>query len=656
MKYSLHIEVTGKAPEQIHFCTEQSYPAAWEACGLKGTITKEETYGLPEYTIRFVPEKEVVLHTISLRMYRKDAKMQEEYPVYVYDNGYITNTFAQILKWEKESSEQIDTRDLITMHNAKGDLNAAFTTFERFYTEFHTDPTGIRAVYFMEDKPVQQGEAYVLETLVIDESLEGLAFFEQYTQLLHDKYQIGPMKPIPAGWSSWSCLYGAVTEQDVLTQADMLEKKWRDLGADLIQIDDSWQEEGSFSGTWKTRLDKFGHDMKWLTEECNRRGIKMGLWMAPGMLTDKSASFEEKSAWLNRENGELIPYMGVPGHYSYGYDITREDVIEFVKDMFRRGVEEYGAVYFKVDMITNLLIRTGNGFHKDSRVQYPIGYAVENYKRFMKEIRNTVGKDVFLLACSSPIGEAIGIYDGIRVSHDIAWGPGLKEYPGAWGLICKDAQCAVLRSPYHNKVFINDPDALLVRDYFTPHANDGVALGYEEAKMWATTVAMSGGHILINEEIDKLSEERQELFTNILPPLGLAARPVDFYEYPWCSEVYIAVDKDTQITALYNWGEGELKKTVKNPFDSKAVLVDCWSHEIIGCLEESMEFILSAHTCRAMLVKRLPKAGGYLYSDGNFYLGAGGNARGTSYYYFPEGAPVGYEAAEHEKLQYLYIG
>ena len=184
-------------------------------------------------------------------------------------------------------------------------------------------------------------------------------------------------------------------------------------------------------------------------------------------------------------------------------------------------------------------------------------------------------------------------------------------------------------------MFINDPDALLVRDFITNNGSDGLSLNLDEAKMWATVVAMSGGQILINEELDKLSDERKALCANILPPLGLAARPKDFYEYPWCSEAFIDAAPDARLTALYNWGEEELTKTVDNPFDGRAIMVDCWSHEIIGYLDDSMTFTLPAHTCRAMLIRCLPKQIDFLFNDGDFYLGLNGK-RGTSYYYDPE--------------------
>ena len=644
IKYEILVKTTDNTTETIACSTGQSYPFSCKACGLDLSVNVSGEYGLPEYQISFVPEKEIRLHSITVQMKYAENTIGAVYPIYMYDNGMITNTFAGIRKMEADLKEAIHTREIVTTHNEKGDLNVAFTTFERFFTELITDQNGITAVIYLEDKPVAAGEKYVLETLALDDNMAGMDFYETYTQLLHDKHHVGPMKPIPAGWSSWSCVYGSVDENIVVKEAEELAKGWLDKGADLIQIDDGWQKEGSFGAYWTYNPDKFPHDIPWLAERIRELGLRFGIWMGPGMVIDTSSRFEELYPYINLVDGKLVKNFGgdetlmaEKNGSVYGLDIGKKEVLELALEMFRRGTQEYGAEYFKVDFIVNLLVRAGNGF---TRVEYEDGYAVELYRRYMREIRKTVGDDVFLLACGAPVGESIGIYDSIRISHDITWGGvGQPHHPGTWNILRNDAQCAILRSPFHGKVFINDSDGLLVRNYQTPYCDDGLEMTLEEAKMWATVVAMCGGQTLINVEIEKLTQERKDIFTNILPPLGQAARPRDFYEYPWCSESYIAAEEDAQIAAIFNWGEETMEKTVRNPFDSRAVLVDSWSHQVIGYMDESVNFTLPAHTSRAFLIRRLPENGGFVYNDGNFWLGLG-ERNGKDYFYNAESGEI----------------
>ncbi|MBP3378707.1 MAG: alpha-galactosidase [Clostridia bacterium] len=654
MKYILAINTTEHGKSSFEFSDSQSFPVKLAAYGLDITVNRSDVHSLVEYSISFIPSEAVRLHSITLLAPFAESDIGCEYPIYMLDNSLCTNTFATI-KEINECSGTTRSREIVTAHGRSGNLNAAFTSFERFYTEFRTDSKAITAFYALEDKPVRPGEEYNLEALLIDNKLSGLEFFDKYADILKEKYHIGDMKPTPAGWSSWSCLYGYVTEADVEKQARLISEKWRDLGADLIQIDDGWQKGGSFGGHWTPEPTTFRDGIPALREKINDLGLRLGLWLSPGLIVDESEMFEELNNCLLRKDGKLIKSFGGDEALSatkngsvYSLDIGKEETLEYLKKIFTRAKNEYGAEYFKIDFIMNLLLRLVSD---GSRVEYDDGYSVELYRRYIRTIRETVGDDIFLLACGAPIGESVGIFDSIRISPDITWeGAGNPGHPGAWNILSMCACSAILRSPLHGKVFINDPDALLLRDFLTDKGNDGLALSHEEAKMWATVVAMSGGHILLNEEIDRLSPKRCDMFTSILPPLGVAARPRDFYEYPMCTESFIDRE-DAQLVALYNWGEKDLKKTFKNPFGKPAVIIDCWSRDVVGVIDTDMEFTLEPHTCRAFIVK--PLTDGFLYSDGNFYLGLGERS-GKEYYYYPNSAPGGYTKVESAVLDGLY--
>ena len=95
-----------------------------------------------------------------------------------------------------------------------------------------------------------------------------------------------------------------------------------------------------------------------------------------------------------------------------------------------------------------------------------------------------------------------------------------------------------------------------------------------------------------------------------------------------------------------------MKKDFKNPFDCRAVMIDCWSRKIIGIIDDNSTFTLPPHSCRAFVVR--PLTDGFVYSDGNFYLGIRDKV-GKEYYYFSGDAPVGFTKACDEALDGLYI-
>jgi len=636
MNYILSVELTDKSPVKLHLTTEDNYPIKISVEEIDFTIKKSTNYTLPEYTISFVPQKKISMYAVRVLLPYNENKTGDTSPIYFYDNNICTNAFADIKEIAAETPYTYRSREIVLAQNNSGRLNIAFTTFNRFYTEFGTNKKDIAASIYLENKPVKKGELYTLETIAMDDSTPGLEFFEEYTEILSKKHTVVLPESIPVGWSSWSCLYGSVTQNEVLKQAGELATHWKEKGADLIQIDDGWQEGGSFASIWTNNKNTFPDDIPQLKEELNKLGLRLGLWLSPGLIIDKSEAFENFRPYINTVDGKMVKHFGGDDTLAadingsvYGLRLDDKYVLDYIKEVFHKCKDEYGACYFKLDFLINLLIRLGNGA---SRVEYTTGYAVEVYRNFIHEIRKTVGEDSFLLACGSPVGESIGIYDSIRISNDITWeGAGNPGSISPWLIMWKDAQSAFLRSPFHKKVFINDPDALLVRDFDSGH-NDGLNLTYEEAKMWATVVAMTGGQILINEEIHKLSEERKALIDNILPPLGLAARPRNFFEFPKCTETFINFDENSQLCALYNWDEEEITKEFKNPFEKKAIMIDCWSHEIIGEIETTYTFTFPPHTCKAMLVKRIPSPGEFLYNDGNFYLGLG-ERNGKDYYY-----------------------
>ena len=88
----------------------------------------------------------------------------------------------------------------------------------------------------------------------------------------------------------------------------------------------------------------------------------------------------------------------------------------------------------------------------------------------MKLISDTVGPDVFILGCGSPLGSLIGHVDANRVSADA----GLSWYPpfplpfwDKWNLPSgiNMIRNTLTRSFQHNFWWINDPDCILLRKY-----------------------------------------------------------------------------------------------------------------------------------------------------------------------------------------------
>ena len=396
----------------------------------------------------------------------------------------------------------------------------------------------------------------------------------------------------------------------------------------MIQLDDGWQKDGSFGAFWTDNFERFPKGMDGLKNFLKERGLEFGLWFAPGLVRDTSENFDNFSDLLVRQpDGSLLKCFGGDDALTadrngaiYALDIGKQEVLEMTRDIFKRACQEYGVTYFKIDFITNLVYRVAFG----TPVRYPSDYSIGLYKKWTELIRETVGKDAFLLSCGAPVGESIGVFDSIRVSPDISWGgAGKNGLPTAFEIITLDAQNVILRSFYHKKVFINDPDALLVRDYQTPYEEDALVLSDNEAKLWATVVVMSGGHILVNEELDKLSSERLALVKRVyelsreIYPLtgGNAARPKNFFEFPYCTETYVKLsgEEASYLCALYNWDNEPCEKVFypeeyfADKKQSGFVLTELFSGDNINGASDSngrLLFNMEPHSSLCFILKR----------------------------------------------------
>lgn len=599
-----------------------------------------------EYTLLLQAKEPVPLNRIDIEFSFSESFNSGE--LLFFHNGFCTNDFAFITKIGKES---VVSRDILMYQNSmQQGFHLALTTAERFLTRFISTKERTVLRYYMEGKRLVPGREYRLEQFVVDEDLEGGEFFARYASFMAQKHQIALPQQVDSGWSSWSCYYGDVTQERVALQSENIRSEFADLGADLIQIDDGWQQESTFSSDWTANEKTFSKGIPALSQKIADAGQRLGLWFAPTLMVNTSRFFKEHYDYnifygdeIRRSFGGNEVLASEGDGSVYPLDLEKERVLAHIEHSFKNAVQNFNCHYFKIDFLVRSLIRCNT---EDDVVTYEKDYCVAVYKNAVRKIRRAAGKDAYLLACGAPITEAAGVFDSIRSSQDITWCKGNFEYPGYWQLIVKNTQNVFLRSYYHNKVFINDPDALLVRDYIG-QKDDDFCPTLEEARVWATVVALSGGPILINEELERLSPERRELIRQVLPPVGLGLVPEDFFEYPLCSQVYVE-HEDARITAVFNWGETEEDRTLA--LAEPVLAFDCWSKEFLGQFTEKLPLkTMAPHSVCALYLKRLSDTPQFLCDDFNFYMGmktaegtfADGalclkNVKGNLYIYCPD--------------------
>lgn len=534
--------------------------------------------------------------------------------LYMYNNATISNDWVNTFPFEK--AKELITRDVLTLENKENGrtFGVGFVTAERFWAYMKSRPWSITLRYSMEDKPLKKGETYTMERFIFGEGVETKAFLEGYADRVAEIYNIDLSKKlIYSGWCSWSCFYKGINEENITRVTEEMDGCFGEKKTRLVQLDDGWQiGPTSFPGIWKEDLEKFPGGVRKMADLANSKGMDFGLWLSPFLMAE-SSPFREELKHMELKNSRNV-------HRNINaLDIAKPEMLERVKNIFKWCSEDLKSDYYKLDFLILSLRREGA---VEDFVTYEEDYSVAVYKKALKTVRETIGDDRFMLLCGAPLLESAGIFDGTRIGSDIAWGRS-KAAPTGWTIVRNCIVNTMLRYFYHGKVFINDPDGVILRD--TNVARDGYDATYSETRAWSTATAMSGGLILENDVPGTLSESRKQLFEDILPVYGKAAQPLDFYQQPYPTIAYIPVDENTKLVSAYNFGDkiDDIKLPIeKLGFEGDTLVVKCWEREIAGIhCGEYTEADTLPHSGFVYLLKKCPDVPCALYVDCNVYGG-----------------------------------
>jgi hypothetical protein len=295
----------------------------------------------------------------------------------------------------------------------------------------------------------------------------------------------------PAGWCSRYELGGDVTEADVLANLEFCVAHFDRRFFRVIQLDDGYQRA---AGDWEMNA-KFPHGHRWVTDRIHAQGLLAGLWTAPFAVAERSGLPGAHPAWLLKGGGGpdggplVVDTRDDWGGRVYALDGAHPEVQAWLYTLARRVVRDWGYDYLKID---SLHWATAGAAHYGGLTH------AEAYRRGLAAIRDGLGTEVFLLGSGAPLQHAAGLVNGMRIGADV---------DASWGGIQGPARAAALRSFYHRAVWLNDPDCLVVRS----------PLALDEARVWASVVAASGGTNLLSDNLPKLPAERVALLHKTLP-------------------------------------------------------------------------------------------------------------------------------------------
>ncbi len=445
----------------------------------------------------------------------------------------------------------------------------------------------LTATSYADGIEIASGAGLSSERAAIDITLDPLSALGRYGDALGREMHALSWPHIPSGWCSWYHYFTGVTEDDIVANLERLAEQRDELPLEYVQVDDGYQ---AGIGDWLSVNEKFPHGMAWLAGQIHERGFKAGLWLAPFLAGARSRLFAEHPAWLLRdETGGPVVAIQNWEQLCYALDCTHPEVIDWLEHVFRTVTDDWGYDYVKIDFIYAAALE---GHRHDPRAT-----RAQAYRRGLDTIRRAVG-DRFVLGCGAPMGPSVGLVNGMRIGPDVApsWHPEARlgrrvslSLPAAANAL----RTAIARFWMHDRLWLSDPDCLLLRDSETD-------LTADEVRTLATVVAMSGGMVLDSDDLSRLAPDRRRLLARLLPLRGAAALPLDMFQHDPPQILWRAADN---LLAVINWADDATDVAVRLPVPA-ARLTDFWTGEDCGLHQGAVTFPLAPHASKLVAVNR----------------------------------------------------
>ena len=104
----------------------------------------------------------------------------------------------------------------------------------------------------------------------------------------------------------------------------------------------------------------------------------------------------------------------------------------------------------------------------------------------------------------------------------------------------------------HRRWWVNDPDCLLIR----PDSN----LSLAEVKSFATVIALTGGPLLLSDDLTKLPTDRLRIAQQLVPLIGQRVRVIDWFDSSTPTMMRLDLENQTgkwHLIAAFNWDDEE---------------------------------------------------------------------------------------------------
>ena len=445
--------------------------------------------------------------------------------------------------------------------------------------------------------PLAPGRTLFSEWLMVGlpgRVLDGMA---TYAEVVQREMNARVPEKIPVGWCSWYKYFTGITQEQMESNLKHVARLAGDIPISVFQLDDGYQKA---VGDWTSLIrDKFPDDLTKLARKISEQDLIPGIWTAPFFARTNSRLYAEHKDWFihDRKGGVVSAgFNPLWGGEVAPLDLTHPQVRQWLHDLFHQIVHEWGFKFLKLDFLYSSVVKGRLYDQSKTRAQA--------YREGLEIIREAAGEDVLILGCGAPLGPAVGLVDIMRIGADV--GPKWRDtvFRAAVGdrtepSVESSLINCVTRSFLHKKFWLNDPDCVLLRK-----GN----LTADEYRTFASVVGLTGGMLLISDDMAELDREGMDVFKSLVPPSGTPALAVDLFEHEYPSVFAARFDAalPRTVAAAVNWKDESGRVTVDFgamglSADAEYLVYNFWDKKFLGVLNTDITFFrMPAHGCKLL--------------------------------------------------------
>ena len=505
--------------------------------------------------------------------------------------SYLIGSFSDYSHYKLPKPEGINQvyNMAIFYPKDKKPLLVGFSSCHRFTGKIRFNEEKIELLIDGEGIKIGAGEEIPLEEIFIIEG-ERNEILNAFADQITKNHKRNAFPEIPTGWCSWLVYGPDITAKNIYDNLDAIKEKCLDLK--YIQIDDGYQRHW---GDWFDFTDKFEGGVKKVCLDIKKKGFEPAIWVAPFVADKDSELYKNHPDWFVKdENGapldsSTVSFGGWRCAPWYILDTTHPKALEYIKTVFKTMHNDWKINYFKLDAIVWAALPFGTRYDKNKT-------SVEAFKMGMQAINESAGNS-FILGGNSPMWPSIGLVNGMRVTNDNQ--RGFYQFKQI-GIECFN------RSWQHNKLWINDPDTVLLQNQRVsvvgPDGKEAIKEGSvtnDEFLFNAVYTMASGGMVLSGDDISSLTDENVTLLKKLLPPVNVQAE----FDDTTFTVGRAKISENKEILYVFNFEDTEKDILVKVDKNIKAsdIFVGEKIDTSLGKIEISG---FKPHSARAIILER----------------------------------------------------